>query len=483
MAASLAFSPWWASHEPKWFIISGIAAFGLFHVKQFSRADIAGLVFIGYSALSLLWAPDLKEGLMSLRYIVCFFGVFLLIEHTKLTLGVPALLAVIGTYGLVAFFPMVIGGFGSENWITEFLLVATVLVFGLGRWIGLLAGLAFALYAAFWNTSLVELAAGISAFGIYAIYRKRWVYALPLLIPIVLIWLPVVPHDNAISSFETRAEIWTNSILLWLDSPLGGTGLGGFNFEYPKYQEAHLAYLPDLYLDQATWYVGQAHNEILQVLAELGIVGLLLAGLFLALVFKAPWAEDKKAPFLGLLAIGATALIAFPLQNPGTAFVSAACLGQMARGSASSRVVLPLRGALFSQALGLLAIIYPLYAAQSHFERAVQHLSVGNNVAALQENAAAVNLFDYPARFRRQLGLTLHALVQREDRTLRLDDAAADRINDIAMSAGPMPATLLVRLDYLLQSQRNPVEAARLMNTLLGRHPNLQEVKVMKESL
>lgn len=464
-------------------MMTPIAAVGFYVLRKWDLIDWSLIAFTAFAALSISWSPDTQEGLSSLRYILIFAGIFFLVRHTQVTVGVPALISVAGVYLLLALWPDMIGGFGNENWVVEFLIVATILSFLASKKVGLLAGLALVLYVVFWNTSWVELSAAWAAIAVFAICWRKW-YLTPLVLaPLTLIWFP---YRMIAGSFITRAEIWTNSFLIWLDNPFTGTGLGGFNYTYPSYQEAHLDIIPEtgLFLNQANFYVGQTHNEVLQVLAELGVGGFLLAGVFAFLVCRLAFKRRKtaKVQFWALVALGGMSMVAFPLQNPGTVLLAAVCLGLAARGAPTTRVPLPARGALLASALALLAAAYPYARAQASFELGSRCLTARAYVCAFKEHVGAVNIFDYPARYRRQLSLTLHAL-QASKVELNLHPEAADRVNEIALSAGPMPATHIARLNYLALTGRNPEEMVDLLNHLLTNHPNLNEVKALKETL
>jgi len=73
----------------------------------------------------------------------------------------------------------------------------------------------------------------------------------------------------------SRREIWQASIEMVRDHPWLGVGLGAFPYVYPRYDPS-----------AGTQRVEQTHNDYLQVLTDGGLVGGLLALLFLGLLFK-----------------------------------------------------------------------------------------------------------------------------------------------------------------------------------------------------
>lgn len=64
-------------------------------------------------------------------------------------------------------------------------------------------------------------------------------------------------------SFSVRAQMWKATGRMMLDNPVTGVGAGAWEVQVPRYQDASSQIETDYY----------AHNEILQLLAEYGLVG------------------------------------------------------------------------------------------------------------------------------------------------------------------------------------------------------------------
>jgi len=143
-------------------------------------------------------------------------------------------------------------------------------------------------------------------FGIYLIYRfkllplfyknKKW---LIVLLSIFLIITVIYSTDNplnkspltvtqrALSTFDekdpsinTRFLIWKNTLQMIKDRPFLGGGLGDFGMNYLNYQAKFLRDNPQ-YIKYWT-NAKEAHNEYLQMGAEMGLLGL---GIFIAILF------------------------------------------------------------------------------------------------------------------------------------------------------------------------------------------------------
>ncbi len=115
-----------------------------------------------------------------------------------------------------------------------------------------------------------------------------------------------------------RLSIWRTALAMWRAHPVTGVGVRGFRYAYPAYASPQ-----DRFVDTASdTGASHAHQIVLEVLSETGIVGLLgwLAGVFFAIRAwrraDAPARSRAFAPGLALVAM------CFPL-NTHLAFYSA----------------------------------------------------------------------------------------------------------------------------------------------------------------
>ncbi|MDQ2714782.1 MAG: O-antigen ligase family protein [Chloroflexota bacterium] len=105
------------------------------------------------------------------------------------------------------------------------------------------------------------LALLLSVLAIVAIYTRNWkapLAALLLLLPLVVVTGATDFFDPSKTYGSDRFKIWQDAIAIWQHSPLIGIGAGDYQF-------FDLVYGTDV--------VGIAHNQYLQVLAEMGIPG------------------------------------------------------------------------------------------------------------------------------------------------------------------------------------------------------------------
>jgi O-antigen ligase len=160
---------------------------------------------------------------------------------------------------------------------------------------------------------------------------RRWL-AVGLVGALVLLGFIFLPPNELIARFgefaatdelsgDTRIQIWTETERLIAAFPLFGCGLGGFQSAFFRYKQMAPQHTVDF-----------AHNDYLQLLAELGVVGFaLLAVLVLAALWAAVRAALRSGPpavsALGLAATGALtaillhSLVDFNLYVPANALL------------------------------------------------------------------------------------------------------------------------------------------------------------------
>jgi O-antigen ligase len=142
---------------------------------------------------------------------------------------------------------------------------------------------------------------------------KRWL-AGALVLCLALLAFIYLPPDQLIERFgrlwdgqelttEGRLYIWGEALPLLKAYPVFGCGLGGFESVFSQYQRS----VPDRRVDFA-------HNDYLQYLVELGILGFLIAAVLIGRIFIRLWREiyadeDSEEHALAVGCIAALAAI------------------------------------------------------------------------------------------------------------------------------------------------------------------------------
>ena len=142
---------------------------------------------------------------------------------------------------------------------------------------------------------------------------------------------PVLARLGATSAVDLNARArflyWAAAFEMWRARPLAGVGAGGFSTKMPEARAAFASRHPDSTLPAVNenFLCAGAHNEYLQILAELGAVGAALFLAFCAALVRSAWRALRVAR--GPLAPGAVAcLTAFALSS-GASMVSFRWMG------------------------------------------------------------------------------------------------------------------------------------------------------------
>ena len=150
-----------------------------------------------------------------------------------------------------------------------------------------------------------------------------------LIFGLALLWAAWIGLDAVISrfftlseSFEERWKIWLNTFQIFKDFPLLGSGLGTFVHVFPMYRSFHIQGL-----------VTHAENDFLQLLSEVGLIGIgLLLFVFVFLFFRAVLAIRSfhsrysqkyigMGGMVGILALMFHSLVERNIQVPANAFL------------------------------------------------------------------------------------------------------------------------------------------------------------------
>ena len=125
-------------------------------------------------------------------------------------------------------------------------------------------------------------------------------------------------------SADARFVMWTSAILIFVDHPWFGVGLGNFKFYFPKYvNQAHdfLGFVPYESMGHSNW----AHNELLQLLSEGGIfvfilllllLGFFIYQLYLYVLGRRQWSPLKLYSHMFLLPFFIQSMFSWPLRHP-----------------------------------------------------------------------------------------------------------------------------------------------------------------------
>jgi O-antigen ligase len=158
---------------------------------------------------------------------------------------------------------------------------------------------------------------------------RRIILTVLILAFVFLIWLGLNPVLNRLSSLSSpeRYEVFQNTINIAKDFPLFGTGLGTFQYIYPRYKSL-----------QDQLYYDHAHNDYVELLSENGVLGLVIVMVGIIVFFGktvAKWRERRDTYAKGITLGGICGVIAifnhsftdFNLHIPANALFFSLILG------------------------------------------------------------------------------------------------------------------------------------------------------------
>lgn len=247
------------------------------------------------------------------------------------------------------------GTFGNPNWTGEFLAVAALVSFGhfvhlraktqptaatrlpasyltLAALILILLALAATLARGAWLAFIIGSIAFVMIHRFGDVPLRLRTLILPLaftgVAAVVVIVVPLVTNREAIDhllnlkSMSGRILMWRVTGTMIMDAPLTGHGLGTFGLHFPNYQADALSQpWAEPFIANAS-FTSYAHNDYLQLWAELGLFGLLAFGALIWIVLKRGRALAGDPVALGCWAAVISLLInsavAFPLHLPTT---------------------------------------------------------------------------------------------------------------------------------------------------------------------
>jgi O-antigen ligase/Tfp pilus assembly protein PilF len=349
------------------------------------------LAFVAASLFSLLGATNGRFVVQSLVLLVVFFFLLVLIssaarEKRDVTLLLGSFLvsvSLVSLYGLLQYtgvlagpgagngkgLDQVISTLGNKEYIAGLvayiLLPAVILIFRLRSTLVRLATLALIAFN-FGALMLFDQAGAnvalIAAFLVvvigWLIFRpveplrraRAWILALILAVGLAyLVEAPSGPLNSVVglsadgtswietvwqqNSGATRTWDWWIGLEMWKESPWVGVGLGNYKLEFLPYK-ARFLQTPqganyDFYIPRAA----QAHNEYVQVLAEVGVFGLAAVAAFLVFLVTSLLSRlrrnadegDRLDLILcsaGLVAVVVHALVSFPAHLPASSLAA-----------------------------------------------------------------------------------------------------------------------------------------------------------------
>lgn len=213
------------------------------------------------------------------------------------------------------------------------------------------------------------------------------------------------------SSAKVRTQDWWIAYHMFQEQPLIGVGLGDYKREFLPYKAKFLRTERGQRYAERVGYLqraAQAHNEYVQILAEMGVVGGFALVFFLVVLVRSAWrrlranASSVEGSLwaaglsAGTVAFLSDSLFSFPLHLPANALLFAFLLGALsspALGAPSRTVSLGVQGTrvLAGVVVGI-AMIVSVFAYRDWL--ADTYLDRGMRAAKLREDTEAKRLLE-----------------------------------------------------------------------------------------
>lgn len=302
----------------RWAILSAAAPLALLWMPRLEVSIIHVLIagLIGWAVITLAWSPDTAVALDAVWKMIVGALVFCIGHRTsdlrKFYIGaalglVPS--SILAIAQVIAEphdgWNVPAGLFGNSNMMGE----AASLVL-----VGLIVRDAWAFIPAVVPAFIFAQARGaiLAAVVVVAATSRAWLIALSVVVAMLFV-LPINRSMIDTTSLGERFIIWHD---LASGLSLRGYGLGSFEIAFaeissrPKHVALH------------------AHNDVLELVFELGAVGTLLAVAIFGLIMLQALPGDRPV----LVALLIEAIFGFSLHMPATAFIGAVVAGHAARG-------------------------------------------------------------------------------------------------------------------------------------------------------
>ncbi len=296
------------------------------HISALAAAQLLGAMYVLWSFCSSRWsaAPDWALGGSLLIAIPFFWS--LVIGNTLnkyaariacgivMALGtITACIAIWYYFGrkpdMRAEFPVGNPIFQAACLIPPILLALGTIVSRItnreGKWvastIGAVASLILCGYAFLLCDSrgpILGLGAGVLAMIFFSLpKRKKWIPVLVACILVVFMWMRVSQQlevgvgNSRASTVRFRVYAWDYAWRLFTQKPLQGHGQGGFTLHGDSFVSEDVLSDPSVF----EFRIAHAHNEWLEILSDLGIVGGLLMAAFILMTIRAGMVTKQES--------------------------------------------------------------------------------------------------------------------------------------------------------------------------------------------
>lgn len=285
-----------------------------------------GLALLAWAALTMLWTPQPLDGLEVL---------------VQLSVGAAAFIVGARAASLEWFY----AGLGSgvafsvglalAQWYDPSSVAWTRTVYPAGLFVnaGVLAEaavlvLVVAVAQRMWVRAVLMMPALLvtgsrGAYAALAVVCTAWAWRRSRLVGASMLVL-ILGALVLVGAIGWRSDALIERLQMWVDTARGvsllGAGIGSFASQFPHLSTG---------IDTLAARPEHAHNDLLEIAFELGVVGLGLAVAFLIALLRRGFARDDQTEALVLTAFVVLGLFSFSMHNPLTLLAAMVCAGRI----------------------------------------------------------------------------------------------------------------------------------------------------------
>lgn len=279
-------------------------------LNKFTILHLIGLLFFIWSIITVLWSFNQYDSVNQLFNLLVLTQVFVLGSRLESLKEIFAGLALgLGFSSFAVYYLNMPGGLlVNPSMLGEaaILTIIGLIVYKLWWFIPIVLPSVF-------TGSRGVLLAGITTLIMW-VWSKSKFLALSLIVPVFIAGFLSYKFDIRLTSVIERFDLWRDT---FNGLSVFGQGVGSYHSAYPYY-----ASLIDTFKQRPIY----AHNDTLNILFELGIIGAILAIIFIGLLMK----EKCNEKYI-ICCFITLSLFSFPFYMPVSAFVLAIVAGFVSR--------------------------------------------------------------------------------------------------------------------------------------------------------
>lgn len=392
---------------------------------EFSILMYLSIIFFFYLLLSSFYAPFKFEASKNLENYILYFLIFLIGTNLQIDKKIFYLWIFSGTIasiiGICQFYGprhYAISTFGNPNFYAGHIIMVLCLSFSnilnndfkkerYGIWLTtldffcLIFGI-WGLFVAQSRAAFIAFLLGIAFVWYFSHYEKKGFSKYIGII--IIIFIVGIFYPKIINWYKgnIRYYIWKGTWRMILKRPIFGYGFGNFIFFYPYFRVREYFLQPE-----STPVTNHAHNEYLEKMAEIGILGLLIYIAFILtfIIFAIKNKERKSKIFLpgilsGIISVSSDNIFSTNLTNPSTSMYFWFLLGISAQYFEKNKVEFQISKFLWSLLFTgsfILSIFHSYYRIlpQTYYKKGIFAKDVGNYYESIKNYLITCQLNPY----------------------------------------------------------------------------------------